>query len=211
VIHDVRKRLAAVVVLALAPSVAAGPLVDLLQQRQKRIDQILATDTDDLTQKQKDELADVLAALIDFPAMGRDALGQHWEGRSEAERGEFVALFERLVRANSVRQVDVYRSNGIEYRDERVDGDGGDVVTDVETKSAMTEVEYRFRRIGGTWRVVDYTIDGVSAVRNYRKQFDKILAKHGWAGLLERMTKRVEKLESGGGDDEGGEPATGKG
>ena len=109
---------------------------------------------------------------------------------------EFVSAFEALLRANSIRSVGVYRVSSVEYLDERIDGLQGRVLTSVDTKEAVTEMEYRFRRLVGGWKVVDYSIDGLWAAQNYRSQFQKILKQHGWSELLARMARRARELET---------------
>ena len=51
-------------------------------------------------------------------------------------------------------------------------------------------VDYVLRKEGDTWRAYDLVTDGVGLVENYRAQFNKIIAKEGVAGLLERMRKK---------------------
>jgi phospholipid transport system substrate-binding protein len=182
---------------ALALPAPGGPLATALQQRQSRLDTILTGAAGELSAAQKEAVGKTLAEIIDFREMGKSALGDAWAPRSEPERKEFVAAFEGLVRANSLRQVDVYRADAIDYLEEKVEADQGSVKTTVKSKNATTEVVYTFRRLAGAWRVVDYTVDGVSAVRNYRQQFGKILEKKGFAGLVERLKKRKNEIEAG--------------
>ena len=54
---------------------------------------------------------------------------------------------------------------------------------------------WEFVRTPKGWRVSDYSIDGVSTVRNYRRQFARLLESKGWNGLLERINKRAAEIE----------------
>ena len=194
-----RHRLAAAVACALLAAATAragsGPLTELLKERQQRIDAMLATDTD-LDEVGRAKLADVLAELIDFREMSRRALGREWKERSDAERDAFVARFERLVRANSVRRVDVYKADGVAYGEETTDGDEGKVRTTFETDKALTDVDYDFLKTGDRWSIVDYDIDGISTVSNYKRQFRKLLRKRGWDGMLQRLEERAAEIEA---------------
>jgi phospholipid transport system substrate-binding protein len=51
-------------------------------------------------------------------------------------------------------------------------------------------VDYALRKQGNSWRAFDLVTDGVGLVENYRAQFNKIIAKEGVNGLLERMRKK---------------------
>ena len=190
--------LALVVYLGASASAAAGPLIDVLRARQTRIDAILSKKGDrELAAAERKDLGDTLAGLFDFTEMGKAALGPEWAKRSDAERKRFADTFGRLVRANSLRRVEVYQADSIDYLDEVVEGSSGTVKTTVKSKNATTEVRYDFHKSAAGYRVVDYTIDGFSAVRNYRTQFAKILQKSGFEGLLDRLAKRREEIEAG--------------
>ena len=45
---------------------------------------------------------------------------------------------------------------------------------------------------GADWRVYDIITDGVSLVKNYRRQFRRIIRDEGWDGLIDRMQKKLE-------------------
>ena len=119
-------------------------------------------------------------------------MGQH----SAAERAEYTRAFEQLIRRSLMRRVEIYRIEGVDYRTESIEGDHGRVDTVVRGKQATTEVIWHFARTGNGWRVSDYAIDGVSTVRNYRRQFTRLLETKGWSGLIERIHKRAEEIGS---------------
>lgn len=188
----------AVVLVALAPlGAGAGPLTEVLKGRQARIDGLLSKYPEELPPAARTEVGKAIAELIYFPEMGRASLGAEWDKHSEVERKDYLVAFEELVRANILRRVDIYRTESIDYQDETVDGGKGSAKTMVKSKSATTEVVYAMHLVDGKWRIVDYSIDGVSAVRNYKSQFAKIIEKKGWAGLVDRLKKRKDEIDSG--------------
>ena len=174
----------------------AGPLSDTLKLRQTKLDELLAGGDSKLSAKARGEIAEALSDILDFPAMAEAALGEEWAKHSEGERKDFVAAFERLVRATNLGRLELYRTPTVDYLDETVEGEKGSVRTSIKSRDTITEVTYSFHQVGGRWRVVDYTIDGGSAMRNYRAQFGKILEKYGWTGLVERLRKRAAELEA---------------
>ncbi len=184
------------VVSLLAHPLAAGPLVDTLKARQSKLDAILARHPGELPAAEKDKLGRILTETLDFRQMGKAALGAEWERRSEAERDRYVKAFEDLLRASLLRKPDIYRVDSVHYGPEKLEAGAGRVLTTVRSKDATTEVEYEFLTLAGQLRIVDYRIDGVSTVRNYRSQFAKILTKSGWSGLLDRLQKRTGEIAS---------------
>jgi phospholipid transport system substrate-binding protein len=199
--HDFRRArvaVAAVLITALAagaPAASGGPLVDALKARQARIDSILHAHSGKLDAAARGTLEEALAGAIDFGAMGRAALSA-WDARSAAERVAYAAAFEKLIRRSLMRRVNVYRVDGVDYRTEAIEGDHGRVDTIVRAREATTELNWEFVCTPKGWRVSDYSIDGVSTVRNYRRQFAKLLETKGWEGLLQRISARAAEIES---------------
>jgi ABC-type transporter MlaC component len=195
-LHVIRVAVAALVVSALsaAPTAASsGPLVAALKARQARIDSILQAHPDRLDAPARGSLEEALAGAIDFTAMGQAALAE-WGARSAEERAEYKAAFEKLIRRSLMRRVNIYRIDGVDYRTESMSGDRGQVHTVVRARDATTEVSWEFVRTPSGWRVCDYSIDGVSTVRNYRRQFAKLLETKGFRGLVERINARAAAI-----------------
>jgi phospholipid transport system substrate-binding protein len=48
----------------------------------------------------------------------------------------------------------------------------------------------------GLWKVYDIQFLGISAVRNYRAQFNSLLSRETPDQVIERMKTRIRKLES---------------
>jgi ABC-type transporter MlaC component len=174
----------------------AGPLTEMLKARQAKLDAVLARYPAELPASAKEELQHALGEVLDFEEMASGALGEEWNRRSEAERKEFAAAFAALLRANSIRSAEQYRVDSVEYLAETIVGAGGTVKTSVRARHTTTAIEYRFRVVQGSWWVVDYSVDGVWAVRSYRSQFARILEKVGWPGLLQRIEKRTAELQA---------------
>lgn len=181
-------------ILAAGPADASsGPLVDALKARQARIDSVLSAHPGKLGGPARATLEEALAGGIDFGAMARAALAA-WDSRSAAERAEYAGAFEKLIRRSLMRRVDVYRIRSVDYAAEAVEGDHGRVDTVVQAKDVTTEVAWVFVRTPSGWRVSDYSIDGVSTVRNYRRQFTRLLETKGWNGLIERINARAAEI-----------------
>ena len=74
------------------------------------------------------------------------------------------------------------------------EGFSGDLY-DVNTLRVSTTVEqldlrvvdYRLRNINGQWRVYDVAIDSVSLVKNFREQFQRIIARSSIKELLQKI------------------------
>lgn len=142
------------------------------------------------------ELTRMLGELLDYEELSRRALARHWEERSAAERAEFVAILKQLVERS-------YRSNlqrtlRYEVRYESAEARGADVLVQTEARNRQNRrapavsIDYLVMQRDGAWRIVDITVDdGMSMVDNYRNQFERILRREGWEGLMTRMRGRL--------------------
>jgi phospholipid transport system substrate-binding protein len=142
------------------------------------------------------ELTRMLGELLDYEELSRRALARHWDERSPAERAEFVAILKQLVERS-------YRSNlqrtlRYEVRYESVEARGADVLVQTQARNRQNRrapavsIDYLVMQRDGAWRIVDITVDdGMSMVDNYRNQFERILRREGWDGLMTRMRGRL--------------------
>ena len=58
-------------------------------------------------------------------------------------------------------------------------------------------VEYRLLHKNNDWKVYDIVIEGVSLVNNYRTQFNTIILKDSYAGLIKQMRLKLEQEQAG--------------
>lgn len=132
---------------------------------------------------------------FDLDETARRALGTHWQGRTPAERDEFVRIFRDLLEQTYVARIDEYGGERVEYVGERVDGDSAIVRAQIVTKSGTTvPVESRVNQRGGRWLIYDVLIENVSLVGNYRSQFDRIIRTSSYDELVRRLRIRVAQL-----------------
>ena len=127
----------------------------------------------------------------------RGSLGRHWAQRSPAERKEFVALFSEFLQVTYLAQFDKYHTDiqRIDYVGEKIKEDYASVqVQMLTTAREQHPVEYRLQKMPGNdnWRIYDTVIEGVSLIKNYRDQFDAIIAKSAYAGLIKEIRSKLE-------------------
>ena len=137
----------------------------------------------------------LLEGLLDYETLSERALSAHWEGLTEEQRAEFVSLLRQLVE----RSYQSNLQNTLDYEVEYVGSEGSGSAVTIKTEARSREnrraptvsIDYELRRSGGNWRVTDVTTDGSSMVRSYRGQFNRIISRDGFDGLLERMRSRL--------------------
>jgi len=143
------------------------------------------------------EMTQKLAGFLDVNELGRRALKDHWEKLTDEQKKEFSKLLRELVEANYLKALRSQLEYDVAYVSETPKDSGVSVATEVRSvrngRKQTISIDYVLHQDQIAWRVFDLVTDGVGLVQNYRGQFNKIIAKEGVNGLLERMRKK--KLE----------------
>jgi phospholipid transport system substrate-binding protein len=123
------------------------------------------------------------------------ALGRYWKERTAPEQEEFILLFATLLVDTYLERIDSYLTGNtnfshknITYLGERSAKAYTLVTTDVQLDQTKTiPVLYRMEKVDGDWKVTDIALEGISLLKNYRAQFNEIIANAGYDELLKRL------------------------
>lgn len=182
--------------VALLPgSAGAGAPTDELRAGAERVIQILDDPALQGEARAPERQAAVRAAvtdLLDFTEISRRALARHWRPLSEAGREEFVGLFRALIDRTYLPQIKLYEGERIQFVGESVDGDYAAVQARVLARRGQeAAVIFRLHRPGERWLVYDVSVEGISLVSNYRAQFDQIIQRTSYQGLVTRIKQKL--------------------
>lgn len=187
---------------AAAPAAAPGPKATLMRLN-GAVDKLLRSKTEPGTEADKrvrNEIRDRASDLFDYTELCKRALGEHWAKMAEKQRTDFVATLQELIERNYIRQLRTNLDYEVTYGEEQVEGPEAKIATQIKIrtkgKSTNATIDYRMLQGARGWLVYDVITDEVSLVRNYRSQFQRIIASSGYDGLLNRMkTKLSEEKE----------------
>ena len=175
--------------------VAAGAPTDQLQAAAARVVQILddpALQGEDRAPERQAAVRAAVTDLLDFTEISRRALGRHWRPLSQAEREEFVGLFRALLDRTYLPQIKLYQGERVQFVGESVDGDFAAVQASVLTRRGQeASVVFRLHRPGERWLIYDIAVEGISLVANYRAQFDQIIQRASYQGLVTRIRQKL--------------------
>ncbi|MBW1802959.1 MAG: ABC transporter substrate-binding protein [Deltaproteobacteria bacterium] len=178
-----------------SPANSAQPL-DVIRLNSEKVIEILKDtkyDTSDGKKIQRDKLWEVISEVFDFREMARRALARYWRLFSDDQKTAFSQLFSRLLGGTYLDRIQRgYRNEKVLYLDQDMLTSSKAVVkTKVLRDGVEIPVSYSLIKKGETWSVYDVNIEGVSLVKNYRKQFSEILIKRPPAQLIEMLKKKV--------------------
>ena len=129
---------------------------------------------------------------FDMRTMSRLILARNWKRFSDEQREEYVREFKRYLANNYGSRIDRYDQEEVEILGERQEP-RGDVTVRTRIVGGDFEnatVDYRMRKRGGSWKIIDVIIEGISLVSNFRDQFKAVLARGGPEHLLEQLREK---------------------
>jgi phospholipid transport system substrate-binding protein len=187
--------------LVVAGRAAAGAPTDQLKAQIDRVLKVLddpELKKDGRNRERRAAVRKIANDIFDFGETARRSLARHWQGRTPAERDEFVQLFSDLLERSYISKIELYGGEKIQYLGDAVEGEQAKVQTKLLTKSGSEiPIEYRMHRKGDRWLVYDVVIEGVSLVANYRTQFNKIIQTDSYQALIKKMKNKQDELATG--------------
>jgi phospholipid transport system substrate-binding protein len=133
--------------------------------------------------------------FLDIDELGKRAMSDQWSKLTKEQQTEFLTTLRALIEDNYVKGLRSNLAYTVDYTGETTDNDGNTVVnTVINTKRKgrpmKIHIDYVLKSVGGKLKAWDVKTDGVGLVENYRVQFNKIIEKDGFAGLISKMKKK---------------------
>jgi phospholipid transport system substrate-binding protein len=181
-----------------------GPVTNSLKGTLDKIIDVLndpSLKTPGKENERKNALLKLIKERFDEEAFARRALGVHWKKRTKEEKHEFVEIFSDLLERTYLKKIDDYLTKAgnfsgknIVYLNETVKGKYVIVSTKILTSdNAEIPILYLFTNKQGNWLAVDIAIEGVSLVKNYRAQFEEILANSSFSELITKLKSKKQQ------------------
>lgn len=184
--------------VAFAGSAKSGPGTVAVKSANEKISSLLKQKPAAGSKDEKDLAGKVTTSVRDFldiDELGKRAMADQWAKLSKDQQTEFLSTLRALIEDNYVRGLRANLQYTVDYTGETTDKDGNVVVTTtINTKRRgrpfKISVDYVLKKDGSKLKAWDVKTDGVGLVENYRAQFNKIIEKDGFSGLIARMKKK---------------------
>jgi phospholipid transport system substrate-binding protein len=146
---------------------------------------------------QQQKLWIILKQLFDFHEFSRRVLASNWKNFTPSQREEFVRVFtEFLSKFYMGKLQEKYKDETLIYVGQELRTPTRALVNiQVVWKGQKVPVDLRMIKRKGLWKVYDIEFLGISAVRNYRAQFQFILRKETPGQVIERLKQKIEQIE----------------
>ena len=141
----------------------------------------------------------LLDANFDVPRISRFVLGRYWNTASDADKQQYLPLFETyVVRAYANRFSD-YAGETVKVTGTRPQGDLTVVSSQIlENGAPAIKVDWVVRKDGDDYRISDVSVEGVSMVLTEKQQFAAVMDHDGGgvAGLNKVLAAKLSGSET---------------
>jgi phospholipid transport system substrate-binding protein len=182
------------------PAVAGttGPGATAVKSANDKIANLLKQKPAAGSKEEKDLAAKVTSSVRDFldiDELGKRAMADQWDKLTPAQQTEFLTTLRALIEENYVRGLRANLTYTVNYTGETTDKETNVLVTTVintkrKGRPFKIQIDYVLKKQGDKLKAFDVKTDGVGLVANYRTQFNKIVEKEGFSGLIARMKKK---------------------
>jgi phospholipid transport system substrate-binding protein len=182
-------------IILLSPALAKN---DAMTDLKKSIDEVIAmlkdtkkAGTPDTKTLLRQKIFQMALEFFDFSEMSQRTLGKNWKKLKPDQQKTFSDLFARFLANIYYNRLEQYTNQTVKYLEQRQHGKNKALVkTVIATQNNEIPMDYKMLK-NKTWQVYDVSIEGVSLVRNYRTQFNKILRKQSIDDLFQMMKNKL--------------------
>lgn len=164
----------------------------ILEERDQEIKELIGPENTEYTEERRGQLRIIINDMMDFREIARFALADKYEELKPDEQEEFTELFSKIIRDQSLKQLDIYRAEII-YDDIQVTNGEALVSTTAILKETRIPVNYRMKKKGDEWVFTDMAVDNAWTAESYRRSFQNILRRRGYEALIQNLRKRASQ------------------
>ena len=159
---------------------------------------ILGNKDDSTFAEREAAFRDVMVRGFDVPLVTRFVLGRHWKAATDEQRREFAAIFLDFLARVYASRFDSYSYGGETLTvHSAIADESGDTIVRARVARPSgadpVELDFRVRPKGGSHKVVDLYVEGISMLLTHRAEFSSVVNRDGIDGLLRGLRERVEE------------------
>lgn len=177
---------------------AAEPTADELQEAATFIRQLADDTIGSLEKTEEGHIADPdhIEGLLDrgfeVELISRYVIGRHWKKASKDQRVEYSTLFRDFVLDVIMQRLELFTNEELEITGQAAAGKRDIFVNSrVVREQGNIEVNWRVRKFGEDYRIIDLKVAGVSMVITYREDFGSVIQSKGFDGLIESLREKT--------------------
>lgn len=156
--------------------------------------------TDRVDASVEERIFAIIDGVTDYEALADGATARSCRDLTDEQCRTFRDVFVELLRVSSVKKLGRYRADRFAYLSEETTADSAVVETTAFFGDDEISLVYHLVPAADGWRIVNYIVDDVDTVRNYKKQFRRLFASKSYDAVVERLRNRIASYEQEGGE-----------
>lgn len=146
------------------------------------------------------QIEPIVKQRFDTPLIVKVILSRHWNGLTDAEKSDFIQLFQQLSVATYASRFDSF--SGQEFVETgREQLKAGRVLIKTELQrpdEPAVKLDYLIHQNDqGEWRIISVIANGVNDLSLKRAEYAAVIKERGFAGLVEDIGKKIQDMETG--------------
>lgn len=186
----------ALLLVSISPAVAQEGPLQVIRESNDEILDLYSNDSGGPDSEVNEQVFEVMDQVTSFSSIANEAIDGLCDPAAGDDCETFKKVFRELLRVSSVKKLGRYRADNFEYVGEDVDGETATVRTIARYGEDDIELDYYLIPSEDSWVITNYVVDGVDTIKNYRKQFTRMLRVSSVETVIERLRNRIDALEA---------------
>jgi phospholipid transport system substrate-binding protein len=148
--------------------------------------------------KEKEQkLSSIFENSVDTEWMGRFVMGQNFRKMTDDQKKRYFGLYKQYLVQSYVPRFKEYTGEKIKINGLKENGEEYFVQTEIVHPNGepSTLVDYRLRKEGDEYKIIDIIGEGISLITTQRSDFGGIITQQGVDKFLEKLQAKVENYK----------------
>jgi ABC-type transporter MlaC component len=167
---------------------------EVVKRSNQNVQQILK-DQKTMDAQTEAKLLEIINRVTDFETISQRVIQRFCKKLTKQQSETFDQVFQRLLRVSSLKKMGRYRADRFDYLGEEIKEKTAIVKTIAYYKEEKAQLDYYLEFKDEKWMIVNYVVDDIDTVRNYKKQFMRLFAKKTFDQVMERLRKKIADYE----------------
>lgn len=178
---------------AMAETAKAATSAALFVEKMGKTALTSLTAADIAASEREERVRKLLHANFDLSTIGRFAMGPYWKTATDAQKKEYMTLFEDMIVKTYARRFEEYSGQSFQVTGSEEAGERDSIVKSqiIVKDGPPLNVDWRVRNKDGAYKIVDVVVESVSMSVTQRSDFAAVI--QGGGGQIEALLSSLRQ------------------
>ncbi len=183
--------------MSLSASAIESP-TNVIKNSNKKILEIVKSTPN--TQQATFKIVKLLEEISNFNTLANNVTSGFCKNLNTDQCSKFNTTFIDLLKYSTAKKLSKYKSEKIDYLKEEISGNKATVKTLVYNGDKKFKIDYQLEKSNNKWQIVNYIVEDINTVDNYKKQFGRLFKKNSVEQIIANLKTKIEAYKSGKGE-----------